>query len=170
MAALALQGPVAVPVERHVQEWKLAEIVEAGEKPRPCVFQHITGRCVLAQINSKIEAVRPQLFLERDEIVVLKLSLAKLGSGMEEVKRNELADRRLEGCEGTRGVARQNRNGGLREDLLQAPDRLQRGHKVADVVQLDHKDTFDFLSVEQWRPGQDPLHRLVVRSVVVGMT
>ena len=55
------------------------------------------------------------------------------------------------------------------KDLLQPPDRRDRGHEVTDVIDLHHQDPLDVRMAEQRVPGEHRLHRFVVRTIVVRM-
>ena len=65
MAALALEVPVAFPLERNIEEWELPHVVITGEESRRRVAQHIARIEMLAKIHRNVEAIGREPIAQR---------------------------------------------------------------------------------------------------------
>ena len=170
MPALGVQGLVAIPLQRDVEERALAHVVVPREKARARVPQHVAGRQMLAQVHREIEPARLQLAGKSHEILNRQFARPQLGASVEERELDEFVDRRFEAGEGFRRRTGQNANLRLWKQTLQTPDRRQRGDEIADMVEFHDQDAPDVVRVEQRVPGMHQLHGFVVHPIVVGLT
>ena len=169
MTALALQVPVAFPLQRNIEEWELPHMVITGEEPCRRVAQHIARIEMLAKIHGNVEAIGREPIAQRLVLRLADLLRPQPRYGVEEFELDEFVDAVLDLGKGTRGAARQHVDRGGWKDLLQPAHRRDRGHEVADVIDLHHQDPLDVRMAEQRMPGEDRLHRFIVRPVVVRM-
>ena len=81
----------------------------------------------------------------------------------------DLVDAVLDLGEGASSAAGQHMDRGSRKYLLQLPDRRDRCHEVADVIDLHHQDPLDVRVAEQRVPSEYRLYGFVVRTIIIRM-